>query len=62
VTKEFDTGSSPLRQRYDKLAARAEEFYHDGWYGSPAKRPPSKTFQENFEKIKWDKGIKSKRR
>jgi len=50
------------RSRYDKEHAMAEKIYHEGWYGAPAKRPPSKTFQENFEKIKWDTGINSKRR
>ena len=59
---DFRPDPSPLRQRYDLEVAEAEKLYHDGWYGSPTKRPPSKPFLENFDKIKWDKGINSKRR
>lgn len=57
--KNKDIQDPNPRGRYEFYAKRAEKLYHDGWYGSPAKRPASKTFLENFDQINWDKGGKT---
>ena len=45
---------------YRDAYGRAEKMEHDGWYGSPAKRPPSVLYRENYEKI-FKKEIKNAR-
>ena len=54
MTKSFGLHSE-LRGRYDKESAEAEKLYHEGWYGSPAKRPPSGQYRQNYDKINWKK-------
>ena len=55
MSKKKFTLNSELRGRYEKEATKAEKLYHEGWYGSPAKRGQSNLYKDNFDKIKWKK-------
>ena len=52
---EFESKKT-LRERYDILYERGEKISHDGWYGSPAKRPVSTLYLKNYDQIKWKRG------